>query len=77
MGKTGTVVKINVYFLLEREDESEEIDANLLKKFLETELNSHLVGESFVIKGSWFTGNRITAKHLLPEDVVKIIRTKP
>lgn len=70
------IVKVNLYFNLKADDGVKIVNHELLKSELENQVNSYLEETDFTIAGSWWSGNRIQATHITPEEALEYLRTK-
>lgn len=70
------IIKVPVYFLLETEDGAKIENVDLLKDTISRDLNDYLSGHSLTLTGSFWSGNRLKAKFMNPEEAIEALRTK-
>lgn len=70
------ILKIPVYFQIEREDASSKLDPEILKRSVQDEVHDVLQHYDFKLEGSFWSSNRVTAKYLSIDQVHEILRTK-
>jgi hypothetical protein len=68
------IVKVPVYFFLDKEDDSKIENIELLKDHISKKLDEHLSGSSFNLEGSWWNNNRLIAKFFTQEEALAILR---
>jgi hypothetical protein len=71
------LLKVPVYFLIERDEKADKIpDVSLFANYLSKLLEEHLSGSSFKLKGSWLENNRVKADFVSSEQALEHLRTK-
>ena len=70
------LVKVPVYFLLEKDKQAKITNVDLLVESINKELEEHLSSSSFKLSGSWWDNNRIKAKFVSSAEALETLRTK-
>lgn len=70
------IVKSTVYFEIKKQTEAENIDTQLIIDYLNNQLEEYLTDSSFKLKGSTWTGTKISAEFVTRSEALERLRIK-
>jgi hypothetical protein len=70
------LLKVPIYFTLEKQGKAKITDVPLLQEKLQRELETYLSEVSFKLSGSWWDDTRIKARQVSTDEALEYLRTK-